>query len=106
MQCGSRLIARQLRPWREAEHSGFLTRERVILQPGLRRQVQPGGGGRGSQVHGQLFPFAKRMAEGRRLEVKHLLKSVSFKEDAKEWDEEAVENLRHESNTPQVVWGT
>lgn len=46
------------------------------------------------------------MAEGRRLEVKHLLKSVSFKEDAKEWDEEAVENLRHESNTPRVVWGT
>lgn len=56
-------------------------------------------------MHGQLFPSAKRMAEGRRLEVKHLLKSVSFKEDAKEWDEEAVENLRHESNTPRVVWG-
>lgn len=45
------------------EHNGFLTRERVILQPGLRRHVQVGGGGRESQVHRQLFPSAKRVAE-------------------------------------------
>lgn len=43
--------------------SWFLTRERVILQPGFGRYVHPRGGGRGSQVHGQLFPSAKRMAE-------------------------------------------
>lgn len=33
------------------------------------------------------------------MEVRLLVKSVSYNGDAKEWDEEAVEKLRHESNT-------
>ena len=33
------------------------------------------------------------------------MKPVSFNEDAEEWGEEAVENLRHESNTPRIMWG-
>lgn len=33
------------------------------------------------------------------------MKPVSFNEDAKECSEDAVETLRHESNTPRSMWG-
>lgn len=52
------------------------------------------------------FPLCQEDGGGRRLEVMHLVKPVSFHEDAKEWGEEAVGNLRHESNTPRIMWGT
>lgn len=43
--------------------SWFLTRERMIMQLGLRRHIQPRGRGRGGKVHWQLFSSAERMAK-------------------------------------------
>lgn len=65
-QCGCRLLSTRLRPQREAEHMAggwFLTRERGIVQSGVRRLVQPRGSGRGSKADEHLCPSPKRMGE-------------------------------------------
>lgn len=82
----------------------FLMRERVIMQLGLSRRTQPRGRGRGGKVHRQLF--CQKDGQGRKLEVRPLVKPVSYNEDAKQWGEEAVEKLRHESNTLRGMWGS
>lgn len=33
------------------------------------------------------------------------MKPFSYNGDAREWNEESVENLRHESSTLRSVWG-